>query len=73
MSVNLPQQWLDRATEDLVVANNDCATVDQYYVPTRYPDGIPGGLPGGMPGKTEAQETITAAEKILRFISTQLT
>jgi len=22
----------------------DCAIVDQYYIPTRYPDGVPGSL-----------------------------
>jgi HEPN domain-containing protein len=130
MSVSLPQQWLDRAAEDLVVArlvlreghiahtcflsqqciekalkayliakaneyprthglvtlldlcaslnptfdqfHDECATIDQYYVPTRYPDGIPGGLPSGMPDETEAKEVITAAEIILQFVTTQL-
>jgi HEPN domain-containing protein len=50
----------------------DCLIVDQYYIPTRYPDGIPGGLPGGIPGQTEAEEATTAAEKILRFVTSQL-
>jgi HEPN domain-containing protein len=130
MSANLPQQWLDIATEDLTVARlvleeehpahacflsqqsiekalkayliakineyprthilidllnqcaslnpafsqfrTECITVDQYYIPTRYPDGIPGGLPGGMPSKAEAQEAVTAAETILQFVIAQL-
>lgn len=50
----------------------DCTVVDQYYVPTRYPDGIPGGLLGGLPGEVEAQEALTAAEKMLQFVATQL-
>jgi HEPN domain-containing protein len=49
---------------------DECAVVDQYYVPTRYPDGIPGGLPGGLPGEAEAKEAITAAENILQFVTT---
>ena len=107
MSANLPQQWLDRASEDLTVARlvlkegysahacflaqqaiekslkayllaktssyprahklvdlvaacetiqldfaqfrDNCIIVDQYYIPTRYPNGIPGGLPNGLP------------------------
>lgn len=50
----------------------DCIVVDQYYVPTRYPDGIPGGLPTGLPTSQQAQRAITAAEKILGFIAAQL-
>ena len=49
----------------------DCITVDQYYTPTRYPDGIPGGKPEGMPSDAEAEEAIAAAEKILRFVREQ--
>lgn len=52
--------------------DSECATVDQYYVPTRYPDGTPGGGPSGMPSKAEAEETITTAETILYFVINQL-
>jgi HEPN domain-containing protein len=55
MSANPPQQWFD--------------IVDQYYIPTRYPDGIPGGLPDGIPGEAEAKESIEAADAILQFVS----
>lgn len=44
---------------------NDCIVVDQYYIPTRYPDGVPGGLPGGTPSEEQAREAIAAAERIL--------
>jgi HEPN domain-containing protein len=43
----------------------DCATVDQYYIPTRYP----AGLPSGLPGNTHAQAAIASAEKILHFVT----
>ncbi|MGH2523188.1 MAG: HEPN domain-containing protein [Anaerolineales bacterium] len=130
MSGSLPQQWLDKAAEDLVVAKlvqaeghlahvcflsqqciekalkayllhttnsyprthklvdllnecapsnsafsnflSDCIVVDQYYIPTRYPDGVPGSLAGGSPGETEAQEALDAAERILHFVTSQL-
>ena len=116
MSASLPQQWFDRAHEDLQVArlvlqerhfahtcflaqqciekslkayllaktnayprvhklvdllaecealdsafaayHADCIVVDQYYIPTRYPDGVPGGLANGMPAETEAREAL---------------
>lgn len=51
---------------------SDCIVVDQYYIPTRYPNGVPGGLPGGTPGQTEAQESLDIAERILRFVTTRL-
>lgn len=130
MSVSLPQQWFDRAREDLQVARlvfqeghfahacflaqqciekalkayllaranayprvhklvdllaecealdstftiyrADCIVVDQYYIPTRYPDGVPGGLAGGLPIETEAREALTAADKVSQFVATQL-
>jgi len=127
MSANPPQQWFDKAAEDLIVARlvfkeshtahtcflahqciektlkayllfaantyprthklvdllglcqgeepdlseflTYCTIVDQYYIPTRYPDGIPGGLPDGIPGEAEAKESIEAADAILQFVS----
>ena len=50
----------------------DCTVIDQYYIPTRYPDGIPGGTSGGLPGETEAKEAVASADKILQFVSKQL-
>ncbi len=130
MSANLPKQWLDRATEDLIVAHllldeehfshacflsqqaiekaikalllhltgayprthrlvdlltkavtsdqsltnflTDCAIVDQYYIPTRYPDSIPGGLATGLPGEAEAREAVEIAERLLAAITPKL-
>lgn len=50
----------------------DCTIIDQYYIPTRYPDAVPGGLPGGLPGQSEAEEAITIAEKIIEFVQQQM-
>ncbi len=130
MKESLPQQWLDRADEDLTVARlvfrehhfshacflaqqciektlkafllarknsyprahklvdllsecvaivpelsgfrDDCLVIDQYYVPTRYPNGVPGSLPGGLPTNKEAAEAIASAGNILSVILRQL-
>lgn len=87
MSASLPQQWFDRAREDLQVARlaecealestfaayrADCIIVDQYYIPARYPDGVPGGLAGGLPGEPEAREALKAADEVFRFVAAQL-
>jgi HEPN domain-containing protein len=46
----------------------DCLVVDQYYIPTRYPDGIPGGFTNLSTGDAEAKESLEAAEKIHDFV-----
>ncbi|MEZ4860998.1 MAG: HEPN domain-containing protein [Caldilineaceae bacterium] len=125
MSAQLFQQWLDFATEDLIVARlvfeeghfahtcflsqqciekalkavliakvnqyprihnltdlltqciaidgsfsqfvADCVTVDQYYIPTRYPVGVPGSFMSGPPTNLHAMKAIDAAERILQY------
>ncbi len=46
----------------------DCTVVDQYYIATRYPDGVTGAAPTSV----EAQEAMMAAEHILYFVMRQL-
>lgn len=51
---------------------DDCIRIDEYYIPTRYPEGIPGIASSGMPSKTAAENTINAANNILEFVTRQL-
>jgi HEPN domain-containing protein len=51
---------------------SDCIVVDQYYIPTRYPDGIPGSKADGIATRIEAQEAMTAAGNILAFVQKRL-
>jgi len=46
----------------------DCIIIDQYYIPTRYPDAMPGSLPHGIPGETEAKEALEIADKLHQFV-----
>jgi HEPN domain-containing protein len=41
--------------------------LDQYYVPTRYPNGLAGGVPFEAFGERQAREAVDAAE---RFVAT---
>ena len=50
----------------------ECATVDQYYIPTRYPTGIPGGLASTPPTTHHATTAVDAATRILQFVSLSL-
>lgn len=41
-----------------------CLTLDQYYIPTRYPDAVIGSGPTGFPTEEEAEEAVALAKKI---------
>ena len=56
---------LDRRIERF---NKDFRILDEFYIPTRYPDAIPGSLKGFSPSKKRAEEALEMAEKIKAFI-----
>jgi HEPN domain-containing protein len=39
------------------------AILDQFYIPTRYPDALPGSLPAGLPGREDAEIALMNAQK----------
>lgn len=45
-----------------------CIKLDDYYIPTRYPDAIPGILPEGMPTEKDAQEALLILKEIIDFV-----
>lgn len=49
--------------------------LDQFYIPTRYPDALAGSLPDGLPSDHQAKHAIVTARQVLyrveRHISTQ--
>jgi HEPN domain-containing protein len=42
-----------------------CAILDQYYIPTRYPNGIPDGAPFEVYTRDQAAEALETAAAIL--------
>lgn len=48
---------------------NDLIGLDDFYIPTRYPDALPGSLPDGMPGVTEAKEALALAQATLQQVN----
>jgi HEPN domain-containing protein len=55
----LPAGWFGELRTELRDA------LDDYYIPTRYPDALPGTLPDGLPGCDEAKEAVSLAERAL--------
>jgi len=44
---------------------SELGELDDYYIPTRYPDALPGMLPEGLPGRSEAEQTVALAGSVL--------
>jgi len=47
--------------------------LDQFYIPTRYPDALPGSLLDSLPDRNDAKETLTTAQELLKIIERTLT
>ena len=69
--VDLLEQSL-RFEADLSQFRADCLVMDQYYLPTRYPDAVPAGAAGTMPSADEAHDIVSAAERILQSATQKL-
>lgn len=46
--------------------------LDQYYIPTRYPDALPGTGKEGMPTKEDSKEAINLLSKVLVWVKNKL-
>ncbi len=62
----IPKDFLGDTADHLLL-------LDQFYIPTRYPDAIPGSLPDSLPDKKDAKEALKAAQKLLKMIENKLT
>jgi len=47
--------------------DNVARTLDQYYLPSRYPNSTPGGPRQGRPSASHAREALDGARRILAF------
>lgn len=48
------------------------SALDQFYIPTRYPDALPGSLPEGLPGREHARSALEIARLCHERISARL-
>jgi HEPN domain-containing protein len=60
--VDLVSQCTD-LIPDFSVLVTGATVLDQYYIPTRYPDAVPGSLPMGLPSEAQAREAMSAAQR----------
>lgn len=49
-----------------------CATLDRYYIPTRYPDALPGTAPEGLPERRDAEQALRVLKDVLTWVEAKL-
>lgn len=62
----LAGRYADRVSE-LADLRDEAGILDQYYIPTRYPNGLPGGLPFMAFTEEQAAGAVAAAQRFLRL------
>ena len=60
---DLLQQVLASAQAAIADLEEDLLALDQFYIPTRYPDALPGSLPEGLPQHPHADMALTTARR----------
>lgn len=58
--------------KELEKVRRTVATLDKYYIPTRYPNGLPGGIPSEAFEKRDADRAIEIAEEVIKVIEGKL-
>lgn len=68
----LADRYSERLPE-LAELRDDAGILDQYYIPTRYPNGLPGGFPFMAFTEEQATEAVAAAERFLALATERYT
>ena len=58
----LPEQWFSDLRQGI-------QRLDDYYIPTRYPDALPGALPEGLPDRADAEQALGIARLVLERVN----
>ena len=70
---DLLQQLPAAAQETVTGLEQELLALDQFYIPTRYPDALPGSLPEGLPQHRHATLALATArrcyEEIQRWLA----
>lgn len=48
------------------------ASLDKYYIPTRYPNGLPGGIPSEIYQEEDAKQALFLADKVIEFVKNKI-
>ncbi|MBI2901863.1 MAG: HEPN domain-containing protein [Planctomycetes bacterium] len=56
---------LEARSPGLAGLRDDVGVLDQYYIPTRYPDALPGGIPATLYRANDSERALTAGRRTL--------
>lgn len=50
----------------------ECAPLDRFYIPTRYPNGLPGGIPADAYTNHDSDRALSMAEQVISFVKKRM-
>ena len=64
----------DASTHDMDFSKlrSKAASLDKYYIPTRYPNGLPDGIPSDVYQEEDAKQAILLTDEIIAFIKDKM-
>ena len=72
-------RWLEQARRDFDDAarhdlaferlGSEAAALDQYYIPTRYPNGLPGGIPADAYTRTDGDRALALCGSVIDLVA----
>jgi len=68
-------QLVQRCAEydpDFGLLLDGCRQLDQYYIPTRYPNGLPDGIPHDLYTEEQAARALTVAQTVIAQVGRKL-
>jgi HEPN domain-containing protein len=54
---------------DFETARAEAAPLDQYYIPTRYPNGLPGGIPANAYAREDAERALARSSAVIDLVA----
>ncbi len=65
----------DAALHDPAFAElgREAAALDQYYIPTRYPNGLPGGIPADAYGRADGERALALSSRVIDLVARRVT
>jgi HEPN domain-containing protein len=52
----------------LAELGREVAALDQYYIPTRYPNGLPGGIPADAYGRADGDRALALCARVIEAV-----
>lgn len=63
---------LTASLEEMAEFRQRLSVLDQYYVPTRYPNGLPGGIPADVYTGEQAAAAVDTARRVVAAVRAEL-